>query len=198
MPISSVGRTSEGPGRLLPTRRRGDAETLSLKTPRLRVSALKTGPLAARGVTLIELLVVMAIIGLIVGISVPSVATGIDSVRLASATDSVAAFLNSAVNRAERRQQAVEVVISRKENGMAIYSVDPGPARVLHMPDGITIEGVQPAGEDSYADERRLILMPGGVVPGIGVQLGNRHGAHRVVRLDPMTGFPRVESVNQE
>jgi hypothetical protein len=42
---------------------------------------------------------------------------------------------------------------------------------------------------------RRLILMPGGAVPGIGVQLANRHGARRIIRLDPMTGFPRVESV---
>jgi hypothetical protein len=38
--------------------------------------------------------------------------------------------------------------------------------------------------------------MPGGTAPGIGVQLVNRHGAHRLVRLDPMTGFPRVESVS--
>ena len=141
----------------------------------------------------------MAIIGLVVGVSIPSVAAGIDSVRLASATDATAAFLNAAVNRAERREQAVEVVISRKENLLALYSIDPGPARELHMPDGITIEAVLPAQqEDTPDEERRLILMPGATVPGIGIQLGNRHGAHRVVRLDPMTGFPRVESVNQE
>jgi len=158
-------------------------------------SALRT-----RGVTLIEMLVVMAIIGVIVGVSIPSVAAGIDSVRLTSATDATAAFLNSAVNRAERREQAVEVVISRKENLLTAYSIDPGPAREMHMPDGITIEAVLPAQqeEDTPDEERRLILMPGAAVPGIGIQLGNRHGAHRVVRLDPMTGFPRVESVNQE
>ena len=40
--------------------------------------------------------------------------------------------------------------------------------------------------------------MPGGVVPGIGIQLGNRHGARRIVKLDPMTGYPRVESVKSE
>jgi hypothetical protein len=37
--------------------------------------------------------------------------------------------------------------------------------------------------------------MPGATVPGISIQLGNRRNAHRRVRLDPMTGFPRVESV---
>jgi hypothetical protein len=39
------------------------------------------------------------------------------------------------------------------------------------------------------------MLMPGATVPGIGIQLANGHGARRIVRLDPMTGFPRVESV---
>jgi hypothetical protein len=37
--------------------------------------------------------------------------------------------------------------------------------------------------------------MPGGAIPGIGVQIANRRGGRRIVRLDPMTGFPRVESV---
>ena len=172
----------------------------SANPPRPRVSAVSGGPaLSTRGVTLIEMLVVMAIIGVIVGVSIPSVAAGIDSVRLTSATDATAAFLNSAVNRAERREQVVEVVISRKENRLTAYSIEPGPAREMHMPDGVTIEGVLPAQqEDTPDEERRLILMPGAAVPGIGIQLGNRHGAHRVVRLDPMTGFPRVESVNQE
>ena len=44
---------------------------------------------------------------------------------------------------------------------------------------------------------RRLILLPGGTVPGIGVQIANSHGSRRVVRLDPMTGYPRIESVGK-
>jgi hypothetical protein len=40
--------------------------------------------------------------------------------------------------------------------------------------------------------------MPGATVPGIGIQIANTRGARRIVRLDPMTGFPRVESVNTE
>ena len=46
--------------------------------------------------------------------------------------------------------------------------------------------------------ERRLILMPGATVPGIGIQIANQRGTRRIVRLDPMTGFPRVESVNAQ
>jgi hypothetical protein len=32
----------------------------------------------------------------------------------------------------------------------------------------------------------------------IGVQIVNGHGLQRLIRLDPMTGFPHVESVNKE
>lgn len=149
------------------------------------------------GVTLIEMLVVMTIIGLLAGLSYPSVSAGVDSVRLRSATDSVASILNSAVNRSERRQEAVEVVISPKENAISLYSNTPGFERRLKMPEGVTLEAVLPA-EPEEEGPRRLVLMPGGTVPAIGVQIANHHGSRRIVRLDPMTGFPRVESVNKE
>ncbi len=143
-------------------------------------------------------MVVLAIIGLIAGIAMPSVSAGIDSVRLVSAGDSLAGFLNAAVNRAERRQQPLELVISPRDNRLALYSNEPGFQRELQMPDGVTIEAVLPRIPDEPEGVRRLILMPGAAVPGIGIQIANRRGARRIVRLDPMTGFPRVESVNQE
>jgi prepilin-type N-terminal cleavage/methylation domain-containing protein len=157
-----------------------------------------TGPWSARerGITLLEMVVVMAIIGLIAGVSFPAVSAGIDSVRLVSATDSVATFLNGAVNRAQRRQQPVELVISPKEGLISLYSNEAGFTRELKMPDGIVIEGVLPKSYEEPEGPQRFILMPGDSVPGIGIQLANRRGIHRIVRLDPMTGFPRVESVN--
>jgi type II secretory pathway pseudopilin PulG len=145
-----------------------------------------------------EMLVVVAIMGLIAAVSAPSVAAGIDSVRMSSATGSVSSFLNAALNHAERRQTAVEVVISPKENRLTAYSAELGYRRELKLPDGISIEALLPrlSGDDDPV--RRLILMPGDTAPGIGIQLANSHGAHRLVRLDPMTGFPRVESVHSE
>ena len=143
------------------------------------------------------MLVVVAIIGLITAVTVPAVSAGIDSVRMTSATGSVASFLNAAFNRAERRQTAVEVVISPKENSLTARSAEPGFRRELKLPDGITIEALLPPLEEG-SDSARLILMPGDTAPGIGIQLANRHGSHRMVRLDPMTGFPRVESVPTE
>ena len=56
------------------------------------------------------MLVVVTIIGVMVGVAVPATSAGIDSVRLASATQSVANFVNAAVDRSERR----EIPIDRK------------------------------------------------------------------------------------
>jgi prepilin-type N-terminal cleavage/methylation domain-containing protein len=151
-----------------------------------------------RGITLVEMLIVVAIVGLIAGISFPAISAGLDSVRLASATDSLASFLNAAVNRAERRQEPLEVVISPKENRLTLYSNEPGFTRELKLPDGIAIEAVLPQDPDDPQGARRLILMPGATVPGIGIRIANRRGTRRIVRLDPMTGFPHVESVNTE
>jgi prepilin-type N-terminal cleavage/methylation domain-containing protein len=160
-------------------------------TPKSGVSGLCSLPPNC-GVTLLEMMVVLAIIGLIVAISVPSATAGLDSVRLASASQSVAAFLNGAVNRSNRRQQPIEMVISAKENRLALYSNEPGFTRELKLPDGVAIEAVVP---ETAVD---LILMPGASVPGVGIQLVSRHGSHKIVRLDPMTGYPRVEGVTNK
>ena len=151
---------------------------------------------ARRGVTLVEMVVVVAIIALIVGLSFPAASAGLESVRMVSAADSVATFLNAAVNRAERHQQPVELVVFPKEGRLALYSNEPGFTRELKMPDGVAIEAVLPAEEGGDATQpRRILFIPGATIPGISIQLGNRRNTHRRVRLDPMTGFPRVESV---
>jgi prepilin-type N-terminal cleavage/methylation domain-containing protein len=181
MPTSSVGKTEY-------TVSSDEYETVFLKR-----QARRPVPLRA-GITLIEMVVVMSIIGLIAGISFPSISAGLDSVRMVSATDSVAAFLNSAVNRAQRRQQPIGLAISPREGLFTLYSSEPGFKREIKVPDGIAIVAILPqTGEPD--GPRHFLFMPGATMPGIGIHLANRRGTHRIVRLDPMTGFPRVESV---
>src|SRR3954463_10491125 len=153
---------------------------------------------SSAGVTLVEMLVVVTIVGLVTAVLAPSMMAGLDGVRMASASDNVASFLKSAVNRVERRQQVMEVIISMKENKLVMLTNEPGFTRELKMPQGIVIEAVLPRNDSENTEFRRLILLPGASVPGIGVQLLNQHNNRRIIRLDPMTGFPRIENVKAD
>ena len=91
------------------------------------------------------------------------------------------------------------LVINPAEAELLLYSNDPGFKRELKLPPGIAMQAVFPAIDGEPPDAvRTLVLLPGATVPGIGIQIGNAHGSRRIVRLDPMTGFPRVESVHTE
>ena len=150
---------------------------------------------SSRGVTLIEMLLVVAIVGLMAAISFPAVTSGIDSLRLASATDSVVSFFNAGLNRAERRQQLIEIVVSKSERSLTMRSSERGFLRRIELPEGIAIVSILPEGREEKDGVRRFVLYPGGVVPRIGLELANRKGTRRIVRVDPITGVPQIERV---
>ena len=151
------------------------------------------------GVTLIEMVVVVTVIGLIVAVVAPSMAAGLDSVRMASASDSVATFLNGAVNRAERRQQAVELRIAPQENALGARSADSSFAAVMSLPDSIAIASIEPpvVNPEGQNQPRRFLLYPGGTLPRIAVELVTKEGRKRRVEVDPITGLPRSETVEK-
>ena len=145
------------------------------------------------GLTLVEMLIVVAIIGVMIGVAFPSITSGIESLRLRSATDEIVSTFNSAMNRADRRQVAVEIVIDRTQNRMFFASADTSFRRDLTMPDGVTIERVFPLIPN--LDEtlpRQFLIHPGGTVPRIGVELKNRKNQLRLVMVDPITGGAQV------
>ncbi|MCC6860891.1 MAG: prepilin-type N-terminal cleavage/methylation domain-containing protein [Bryobacterales bacterium] len=151
-----------------------------------------------RGVTLVEMMVVVGIVSLLAGISFPAISSGIDTLRLSSACDAVATFLNGALNRAERRQQAVEISVLPSENRMWIESTEPGFRRQLELPEGVRIAAVLPALPVEIQGPRRFIVLPGGVAPRLGVELRNRRGVRRTVQVDPITGVPEIRSPETE
>ena len=82
-----------------------------------------------RGITLLEMLIVVTIIAIVAGLSFPSAASGLDSLRLRSASDSIVSLLNTSLDRADRRQQAVEIMILPRENAIVARSADLGFTR---------------------------------------------------------------------
>jgi type II secretory pathway pseudopilin PulG len=139
-------------------------------------------------------LIVVAIIGLMVGVLFPSASSGVDSLRLNEASNKLVNFFNDALNRAERREQAVEISISKVDRTLSIRSPDLGEKK-LSLPQGISIAAIFPEQEQTETPEppRRFMVYPGGTVPRVGVEIVNSRGAHRIVRVDPITGVPRIE-----
>lgn len=167
-----------------------------------RTNAQKTRPRAVSGVTLIEMMVVVGLISLMVGISYPAITSGIDSLRLNAATNSVVSFLDYGLSRAERRQQMVEITISKADNSIEMRSSERAFYRKLQLPDGISIVQVLPQLPEALAGDpdvkRDFLLYPGGAVPPLGLQLINRRNVQRVVRVDPITGVPHVEAPQEQ
>jgi len=146
-----------------------------------------------RGVTLIEMLIVAVIIALVAGISFPSVASGVDSLRLRSSSNAIVSFLDTAIDRAERRQQVIEIWISPLENVMTARGPGDQFVQRLELSDPIHIVSIQPFAEVAPDEPRRFLCYPGGAVPRIGIEIANKSGRRRMVSVDPITGVPRSD-----
>ncbi|MEZ5354525.1 MAG: prepilin-type N-terminal cleavage/methylation domain-containing protein [Bryobacteraceae bacterium] len=153
------------------------------------------------GVTLVEMLVVVMILSVLAGISYPSMSAAIDSLRINNAASDVAAQFNLGLNRAERGQTAVEIAILPAENAVVLASPPKPPRppffRRLVLPVGVSILTVLPAAPGDPRMARGFLLYPGGSAPRVGVLLGNSRGDRRLVRVDPVTGVPLVERLEQ-
>lgn len=151
---------------------------------------------AGRGITLIEMLIVVSIIALLAGIAYPSLATGIQTVRLNTAARDVASFADLAISRAERLQQPMALTVSKSANSLGMRSLAGGYTRRLDLGPDIRIVKVLP--DEPLAPNRGLriiFLYPGGAPPMFGIQIENRDAKQRLISLDPITGVPKIASV---
>lgn len=150
------------------------------------------------GVTLLEMLIVLTLISLMAGISYPSLSAGIESLRLNQACEETAALLNSSLARSSRRQQAVEIIISRQDNLIAALSEDGGLNRRVPLPGGVTIAAILPPIPADEMIPRRFLILPGSAPPRIGILFNNARGDRRALRLDPITGVPQIERLDRD
>src|SRR2546425_12573670 len=108
------------------------------------------------------MLIVVGIAGVMATIALPAFSNGLDNMRLSQAADSVAAFLNGAVNRAERRQQVMEISVTPQDRAILLRSADAAFARKLDLPEGVRVEAVLPAPAGDTRQPRRFLLLPRG------------------------------------
>jgi len=139
-------------------------------------------------------MVVISIIAVITGISYPSIANGLDNLKVSAAADAVAGFLDTAAAKAERKQAVVELNIRRRENQLFIRSTDPSLAKRFEFPDGIRIDRVFPEIDGAPVDApRQFIIYPGGSIPAMGVSITTESGKRRLIRINPVTGVPVIQ-----
>ena len=150
-------------------------------------------PSPQAGLTVIEMLIVVTIIGLMAGLTFPSVSSGLDSMRLRSAADSVAVFLTQALTRVERSQEPVEIAFLKAEGRLELRAPNPAFNRTLQLPNGLSILHVHPEHHAEGETVRTVFLLPGATVPRFGVEIINQRGSRRLIRLDPLAAVPIVE-----
>ncbi|HEV2686925.1 MAG TPA: hypothetical protein VGV35_00180, partial [Bryobacteraceae bacterium] len=86
---------------------------------------------------------------------------------------------------------------SKGDNSLSMRSTEEGFSRKMVLPEGVSIVRVLPESPEDPNAGRTFLLYPGGTPPRIGVQLVNKRNVERIVRVDPITGVPRVEQVEQ-
>ena len=151
--------------------------------------------LTQAGVTLIEMLVVVVIIGLMVGVSVPAFQAGLPSIRLRSASNSVAQLLYAACNQVERSQAPVLLEVDPASHKLRYRGVREKGEDEMELPQGIEIVEIDPVLPGAGLRTRQFLLYPGGAPPAIAIQLRNERGAGKVVRLSPVTLAPLIEDL---
>ena len=132
----------------------------------------------------------MAIAGMILAISFPSVTSGLDGVRLQGSARRAAALLNSARARADREQLPVEIRVDLDRNRLSAVSADGRWERGLDLAEGVRIVAVMPPSEEKV---RRFVALPGVPGPRMQLQLDTPRGRILNVSLDPLTGSPLIE-----
>ena len=104
-------------------------------------------------------------------------------------------FLNTAIDRASRREQVIEVWIAPKDNVLIARSPDLAIFAPPGSADPFASLAVLPAAEVNPDEPRRFLMYPGGTIPRIGVEIANRAGSKRMVSVDPFTELTRAEKV---
>ena len=120
--------------------------------------------------TLVELLVVMAVIGLIVGISVPAFTGYAKQIRLKTAVRQVMGLVSLARNTAISGHQEYAVVVDGDNQILQIVNVASGDSleHVVHLPSHVTVE-LQVGGEP--AEDSQFVFRPTGALTGRTISL---------------------------
>lgn len=142
----------------------------------------------------------ITLIAIVSAVTFPTASSGLDSLRLRSATDKVVSILNLAIDRADAIQQVVEIRVSLEENAISVRSSDLSVNRTLTIDPpirivsaGLALPPSASASTEAATGQRRYLLYPGGAPPRISIELQSPGGHKRRVSVDPISGSLRAD-----
>ena len=165
-----------------------------------------------RAFTLVEIMVVVAVMGLLIGISIPAFRNITKKAPLEQGVSDVESLCRQARAEAIVRQQAMEVLFNEAEEIVALTTA----ARVIIAPDPFTglmtktteetqlidqvalevdLQIIEPEPDEFTVDEIRIRFYPNGTSETLELRVVGDGEAYRLT-LDPVTG--RTAVLNEE
>ncbi len=131
-----------------------------------------------------EMLVVMSLIGLLASVATPSVTAGMETVKLRSSAERLAATLRMARERAVRTRHYFQVTVDPQTRRVELRDLEGDFARDWEMPETISVKLDQPLLSQ---------FAPDGSVPALHVELENSRKRLISVDLDAFTALPTIK-----
>jgi len=145
-------------------------------------------PKLQSGITLVELLIVMVLIAVLTAVAAPSVGSGVETVRLRSSAERIAATFRTAHERAIRTHHYMEVSIDPKSNDVELRDLESGTLSAWEIPNTVTVKAGQ---------RLAFLLYPDGGAQAMQVTLENVRGRQTEITMDPFTLLPAVREVTK-
>ena len=133
-----------------------------------------------RGFTLIELAVTLFVLALAVSVTAPSLARGIDTMRVRTETAGIATFLRAARERAITHNRAYEIYVTSEEGIIELRSGETVLA-IRRSPPEIRVTLDSPT-------SRSVTFLPQGLSSGARVRVEGPGRRAYLVTVDPLTG----------
>lgn len=165
-----------------------------------------------RAFTLVEIMVVVAVMGLLIGISIPAFRNITNKAPLEQGISDVESLCRQARAEAIVKQQAMDVLFNDAEEIVALTTA----ARVITAPDPFTglmiktteethlidqvalevdLQIIEPEPDEFTVDEIRIRFYPNGTSETLELRVVSNDEAYRLT-LDPVTG--RTAVINEE
>lgn len=150
------------------------------------------------GFTMIELLLVIVIIGIAIGIAMPSFVRSIQGQRLGSAARTLVTVARYARSMAVLRQSDLTLSFNLANGQIDLISTNVTLPRFTRMIEGVNIASVHIEGKEPAADGTCSVeFRRNGVCRPFTVKIVDRHGSYVIVKVDALAGVKATEYGNE-